>query len=101
MRAVQKDRVLDRLDVGNYLSPAALIARVWGIKAEALNDIAVTFREFGCDCFGLANNGKRVEDLVGDEISHFDPFALLRECIELRLQIVPAMYLEHARIGGS
>ena len=33
----------------------------------------------------IANNGERVEDLVGDEITHLDPLALLGECIELRL----------------
>ena len=92
---------LNRLDVGNYLRPAALIARVRGIKAQALDDIAITLGEFGRDCLGFANNSKRVEDLVGDEIAHFDPLALLGERIELRLQIVPAMDLENTRIGGG
>ena len=76
---------LNRLDVGNYLRPATLVAGVWGIKAQALDDVAVALGEFGCDRFGFTNNSKRVEDLIGDEISHLNPFALLGERVELRL----------------
>ena len=91
--------VLDRLDVGNYLFPAALVACVWGIETEALNNVAVALGEFGRDRFGFANNSKRVEDLVGDEIAHLNPLSLLRERVELRLQIVPTMDLETAILG--
>ena len=76
---------LDRLDVGNHLCPATLVAGVWGIKAQALDDVAITLGEFGCDRFGFANNSKRVEYLVGDEIAHLNPLSLLGKSIELRL----------------
>ena len=50
--------LLDRLDVGDYLCPATLVAGVWSIETEALDDIAIALGEFGCDCLWFANNGK-------------------------------------------
>ena len=74
---VRGSRYLDRLDVGYHLRPTTLVAGVRGIKAQALDDIAITLVEFGCDRLGFTNNGKRIQDFVGDEIAHLDPLALL------------------------
>src|SRR5207302_1349740 len=57
--------------------------------------------ELGGDVLRLRGDDReRVEDVGRDELAHLDPLALLRERVELRLQVAPAVQVEHAAVRG-
>ena len=68
---------LRRLQGRHDLAPALWIAAVGGVERNALNDIAVTVIQFRSDLFRKSDDGKGIENLVGDERAHLVPFALL------------------------
>ena len=68
---------LRRLQGRHDLAPALWIAAVGGVERNALNDIAVTVIQFRSDLFRKSDDGKGIEDLIGDERAHLVPFALL------------------------
>ena len=68
----------DGFEVGHHLGPTVGIAGVGGVETQSLDDVAVARPKLGCDGFGLADDRKRIEDLIIDERAHLVPRALLR-----------------------
>ena len=76
------------------------VGLVRGVEADAVDHVAVAALQLRRELLGLADDGERVEDLVVDEVAHLDPLALLRQLVELVLQVAPAVELEHAAVRG-
>src|SRR5688572_32853310 len=92
-------RELGSLERSHDLAPAVGVALVRRVERDAADDVAVALREVRSDLLGLADDGKRVEDVVVDERAHLLPLALLRQPVQLRLQVAPAVVLEDAAVG--
>src|SRR5207247_878209 len=74
--------------------PALTIALVRGVETDAVDDVAVAVEHLRRDLLGLAGHRERPEDLVVDELAHLRPLALLREPVEVSLEVAPAVQLE-------
>src|SRR5687768_11392048 len=82
------------------LAPALGVALVRRVEGDAADDVAVALRQLRCDLLGLADDGEGVQDVVVDERAHLLPLALLREPVELGLQVAPAVVVQHAAVRG-
>src|SRR5438876_7429149 len=80
--------------------PALTIALVGRVETEAVDDVAVAVEHLRRDLLGLAGHRERAEDLVVDELPHLLPLALLREPVEVTLEVAPAVQLEDAPVRG-
>src|SRR5690349_2662203 len=80
--------------------PALAVALVGRVEADAVDDVAVAVEHLRRDLLGLAGHRKRAEDLVVDELPHPLPFALLRQPVEVTLEVAPAVQLEDAPVRG-
>src|SRR5918994_5456405 len=89
-----------RLEALHDARPALGVALVGGVEADAVHDVAVAVEELRRDLLGLAAHRERPEDLVVDELAHLHPLALLRQTVEVALEVPPAVQLEHAAVRG-
>src|SRR4029450_5680057 len=80
--------------------PALRVALVGGVEADAVDDVAVPVEQLRRDLLELAAPRERPEDLVVDELAHLPPLALLRQPVEVALEVAPAVQLEDAPIRG-
>ena len=77
-----------------------MVAAVRGVEREAVQHVAVAGEKTARDLVGRSDNGERVEHVVVDGGAHLFPLALFRQCVELGVQVVPAVQFEHAFVGG-
>src|SRR3546814_1051067 len=73
----------------------------WSSDVCSSDLVAEALLQLGGELLGLTDHREGVEDLVGDEVGHLLPLALLRHLVEVVLEAAPAVQLEHGPVGGG
>src|SRR5215831_12783436 len=94
---------LDPLELGEHRLPAlpsgSLDAGVADDR-EPIGDTAVAGTEPRRQLFERPADGERIEHLFVHVLAHLDPAPLLRQRMQLLLELAPAVRLEHRTVRG-
>ncbi|MEZ5138825.1 MAG: hypothetical protein R2711_08675 [Acidimicrobiales bacterium] len=74
---------------------------VGGVEADPVHQVAEAAEQLVAHPIRLGHHGEGGEDVVVDQLAHLGPLPLLRQAVQLGLQLTPAVVLRGPAVGGG